>query len=73
MKKSDDEAGKTEDVVLSEFIVMPYSRLTGRSASDMNMRTLHGINLLAFSRRGKRSIKRLASTKILPGDVLLEF
>ncbi len=71
-KKNDEEEIKSlEGVALSEFVVMPYSRLTGRSASDINLRIRYGINLLAFSRRGKRSIKRLSSTKIFPGDVLL--
>jgi di/tricarboxylate transporter len=35
------------------------------------MRARYGLNLLAISRRGRRSIKRLRSTEIQPGDVLL--
>jgi di/tricarboxylate transporter len=47
------------------------SDLIGRSASDIGLRTRYGLNLLAVSRQGRRSIKRLRSTSILAGDVLL--
>jgi di/tricarboxylate transporter len=45
--------------------------LAGRTATDISLRTRFGINLLAISRTGRRSIKRLRSTLIRPGDVLL--
>jgi len=60
-----------EDVVVKELVVMPNSRLAGRSASDVQIRTVFGLNLLAISRQGRRSIKRLRSTAIRAGDVLL--
>ena len=50
---------------------MPGSALQGRSATDMELRTRYGINLLAISRQGRRSIKRLRSTPVQAGDVLL--
>jgi len=50
---------------------MPNGILNGRSASDIQLRNRYGINLLAISRQGMRSIKRLRSTPILAGDVLL--
>ncbi len=59
------------DVMLREFVVMPTSALAGRSASDIQLRTIHGLNLLAISRQGRRSIKRLRSTPFKAGDVLL--
>lgn len=71
-----DEAEEAErtgagETVLQELAVMPGSRLVGRSASDIDLRSRYGLNLLAISRRGRRSIKRLRSTSIQAGDVLL--
>jgi len=51
--------------------VLPNSSLFGRSATDIRLRTSFGINLLAISRQGKRSMARLRTVPILPGDVLL--
>jgi di/tricarboxylate transporter len=64
--------GPDSDItVLMEFVVMPGSRTIGRSARLLHLRTRHGLNLLAFSRQGRRSIKRLRSTPLQAGDVLL--
>tara|TARA_R110001599_G_scaffold64023_3_gene178669 strand:- start:246751 stop:248691 length:1941 start_codon:yes stop_codon:yes gene_type:complete len=59
------------DVITQEFVVSPNAGLVHRSASDVQLRSLYGINLLAISREGERSIKRLRVTKIQAGDVLL--
>ncbi len=70
----DDETpdrGRSGDITLQELVVMPDSKLAQRSATDIQLRTVHGLNLLAVSRQGRRSIKRLRSTQIRPGDVLL--
>lgn len=70
-----DKAGKnrskSDEVVIQELVVATYSALVDRSASDIDMRTRYGINLLALSRQGERTIKRLRSTAIVAGDVLL--
>jgi len=62
---------QSKDVVLMELAVRPFAPLAGRSASDINLRRLFGINLLAIAREGNRSAARLRSTPILAGDVLL--
>jgi len=62
---------ETEDVALMELAVRPESDLIGRSATDLQLRTRFGLNLLAFSRQGRRSIRRLRSVSIQAGDVLL--
>ncbi|MBT8047785.1 MAG: SLC13 family permease [Xanthomonadales bacterium] len=64
------ESGASE-TVLQELVVMPNSRLIGRSVNDVHMRTRYGLNLLAISRTGKRTVKRLRSTVIKAGDLLL--
>lgn len=59
------------DVVLMELAVRPFAEIVGRSATDINLRKLFGINLLAIAREGNRSTVRLRSMPMLAGDVLL--
>jgi di/tricarboxylate transporter len=70
-KTPDDETARSDEVVIQEMVVLPNAVLINRSATDIELRTRYGINLLAISRQGRRSIKRLRSTKIQAGDVLL--
>ena len=72
-KEEDKEEKKTtsSEILVQEMVALPSAILIGRSAQDMELRTRFGINLLAVSRRGHRSIKRLRSTPIQAGDVLL--
>ena len=67
----DRDRSKQDEVVIQELVVMPNALLVGRSASAIELRTRYGINLLAISRQGRRSIKRLRSIAIQAGDVLL--
>jgi di/tricarboxylate transporter len=57
--------------VLSEVIVPPSSRLQGRSATSLRLRTIHGVNLLAIARHGVQVKRRLSDIRLDPGDVLL--
>lgn len=59
------------DVALMELAVRPETDLINRSATDVLLRTRFGINLLALSRQGERSIRRLRSERFQAGDVLL--
>lgn len=60
-----------DEIVLMEFAVLPESVLIGRSATALQLRTVHGINLLAVSRQGNRSRARLRTLPFRAGDVLL--
>ena len=62
---------KQEEVVIQEMVVMPNALLVGRSAKAIELRTSYGINLLALSRQGRRSIRRLRAIPLQAGDVLL--
>lgn len=67
-----DKAGeRADEVALVELAVLPRSDLVGRSASDLLLRTRYGVNLLAISRQGRRSIARLRAMPLHAGDVLL--
>ncbi|MEX1114346.1 MAG: SLC13 family permease [Akkermansiaceae bacterium] len=61
----------TDEITLMELTVRPGTALVGRSATDIHLRTRYGINLLALSRRGRRSVRRLRSEPVQAGDVLL--
>jgi di/tricarboxylate transporter len=65
------EKPRSDDVVIQELVVMPNAALVNHSATDIQLRTRYGINLLAISRQGQRSIKRLRSAPLRAGDVLL--
>ncbi len=67
----DKEPAHRAEIVIQELVVSMDSALVNRSATDIELRTRYGINLLAISRQGKRSIKRLRSTPVQAGDVLL--
>lgn len=67
----DEKKAKADEAVIQELVVLPNSSLLHRSATDIDLRSRYGINLLAISRQGRRTIKRLRSTPIQAGDVLL--
>jgi di/tricarboxylate transporter len=64
-------AQRSDDIVLMELAVLPDSTLSGRSATDIRLRSTFSINLLALSRHGQRSMARLRTVPIRAGDVLL--
>lgn len=69
----DDKKGRSseDDITLQELVVQGNSLLLDRSATDLQIRSRFGINLLAISRQGHRSIRRLRWTPLGAGDVLL--
>ncbi|MFV9654926.1 SLC13 family permease [Pseudomonas sp. NY15366] len=69
--ETEKKASNGEDRAMQELLVKPDSSLIGRSASSTRLRSRYSINLLAISRQSHRSIKRLRSTLIQSGDVLL--
>jgi len=70
-RPSDKPRGDAAEIALMEVVVLPGSALAGRSASDIGLRTRHGLNLLAVSRQGSRSVERLRAMSLRAGDILL--
>ena len=68
---NEKDRSKSDEVIIQELVVKPNAILIGRSASAIDLRSRYGISLLAISREGRRSIKRLRSIPIKAGDVLL--
>jgi di/tricarboxylate transporter len=70
-KEAKEEKSSHEEIVLVEVTVLPESTVVDRSAGQIRLRTRYGINLLAVSRRGRRSVARLRNMNFQAGDVLL--
>ncbi|WP_339842388.1 SLC13 family permease [uncultured Halopseudomonas sp.] len=70
-RKDDTDSNQDDDTTLQELVVQSNSLLLDRSATDLQIRSRFGINLLAISRQGHRSIRRLRWTRLGAGDVLL--
>lgn len=74
VEKSEDSNSNTDnsdEVVLMELVILPSSGLLGRTATGIQLRTRFGVNLLALSRQGKRSVKRLRAQAFRAGDLLM--
>lgn len=56
---------------LAEVILMPDSRLIGRTLRSMNFRERFGLQVLGINRNGRTMNERLATTKLRIGDQLL--
>ena len=70
-KRKNEQKRKDEEVVLRELAILPGSALSGRSATELLLRTRYGLNLLAVSREGRRPKGRLRRIRLRVGDVLL--
>lgn len=73
-ENTEDEKESTTtsgEIVLRELAILPDSPLTGYSASNIQLRTRYNLNLLAISRRGQLSIRRLRTARLEAGDLLL--
>ncbi|NIY76623.1 SLC13 family permease [Thalassospira sp. HF15] len=68
---AEKRALQSDDISLIEVVVLPNASFIGRSAADIRIRSRYGINLLALSRQGQRSMSRLRTMKMQAGDVLL--
>jgi len=62
---------RADDVILVEAVVQPRSRIEGRVARDLRLRSRHSANLVAISRQGRPLHERLMETRFRAGDVLL--
>lgn len=70
-KKKEKEKATIDEAQLRELVVMPDSSLIGRTARLLRLPGRYEINLLALSRQGRRSVRRLRSIPLRAGDALL--
>jgi di/tricarboxylate transporter len=62
---------KSDDIDLVEAVVSPGSKLIGSTSISARLRTIHGVNLLAIARQGRRIDERLGHVQFHAGDVML--
>lgn len=80
-QRADDQAAAPDDgkpgdrsgspVALQELVVMPGSGLIARSSGGTKLNESYGISLLAVSRQGKRTVRRVKTLRFKAGDLLL--
>ena len=68
-RRDAEVAAKNAGVV--EAVIGEHSSLIGRSARELTLFDMTGLNLLAVSRRDKRFTERLAEIKFQNGDVIV--
>ena len=61
----------SEDVEVVEAVVVPDSRLVGRSLRQIHFRRRYELTVMAISRQGELVRRRLAEVHLKEGDVLL--
>lgn len=69
--EAEEDTTISDEIVLRELAILPGSPLSGRSASNIKLRTRYNLNLLALSRSGQLSIRRLRTARFEAGDLLL--
>ncbi|MCG8359349.1 MAG: SLC13 family permease [Kiloniellales bacterium] len=62
---------RSERVGMLEVVVMPGSRMEGRTARTLRLHSRFGLNLLGVAREGQAIGERLGSLRFTAGDVLL--
>jgi len=62
---------ETEDVGLREVILLPGSRLIGRTLSGLNFRVRYGLQVLAINRHGETVTRKLSHIRLNTADMLL--
>ncbi len=67
----DGDSVRGDEVGVIEAVVTPDSALVGRTAGRLLLRERFGINLIAVSRSGERSTRRLGQIVLRAGDVLV--
>jgi len=70
-EESDTENKGGGPITLRELVVMPGSPLIGRSSGGSKMNERYAISVLAVSRQGKRTVRRVKTMRFMAGDLLL--
>jgi di/tricarboxylate transporter len=69
--KLSDPSLQTEDVALVEVILLPKSRLVGRTLKGFRFRERYGLQVLGINRAGEDIRRKMSEVPLRMGDVLL--
>ncbi|MCU7932754.1 MAG: anion permease [Candidatus Thiodiazotropha sp. (ex Codakia rugifera)] len=72
-ESQDEDTAETASgpIVLQELAVLPDSGLIGRSAGGIKLNERYAISVLAVSRQGRRTVRRVKTMRFKAGDLLL--
>lgn len=62
---------RTEDTSMVEALIVPGSRLVGRTLRTVNFRERYGLQVLGLNRHGRNLLEKLSRSVLRVGDVLL--
>lgn len=62
---------RSEDATLVEALVVPGSRLVGRTLRNVGFRERYGLQVIGLNRYGRNRLEKLSRTILRVGDVLL--
>jgi di/tricarboxylate transporter len=62
---------QTEDISLTEGILLPGSPLIGRTLKGLRFREQYGLQVLAINRHGERLARKMSRIRLRMGDVLV--
>lgn len=62
---------RSEDATMVEALVVPGSRLVGRSLRGVGFRERYGLQVIGLNRHGRNMLEKLSRTILRVGDVLL--
>ena len=69
--KSHEIDTPSDEIGVVEAVITPDSELVGNSVGQLKLFDRYAVNLLAVSRRGRRSTRRLRALKLKAGDVVV--
>jgi di/tricarboxylate transporter len=69
--KSHEIDTPSDEIGVIEAVITPDSELVGSSVGQLKLFDRYAVNLLAVSRRGRRSTRRLRALKLRAGDVVV--
>lgn len=70
-RKIEDADLQTEEVGLFEVVLLPNSRMIGRTLQDLNFRERYSLQVLGINRSGEKIHELLSQVRLATGDELL--
>ena len=70
-RKIEDEDFQSEEVGLFQVVLLPNSRMIGRTLQDLNFRDRYKLQVLGINRSGEKMHKRISQIRLATGDELL--
>ena len=70
-RKIEDEDIQSSDIGLFEVVLLPNSRMIGRTLRDLKFRERYNLQVLGINRSGEKILEKLSQIRLATGDELL--